>query len=128
MPPIHSKIPVIAFVVWCTASIWPLGTLKPVQAEEALQRGEMVRQVCMSYTEQDDSRCISLLEKHLTAAVCNVPETPTEVRSWSTERSHVDLQVPETLVRALLIKETAGRIIDLQVPEALLFLLSAEGL
>jgi hypothetical protein len=126
----HTRIKtlVIALALWCTASILALGTLKTVQADDVSQRGEMVREASMSYTEQCYSEYTLLLERNLSAADCNPPKTPTEGRSWSRERSCVDLQVPETLVRALLMEETNGGIVDLQVPEALLFVLYAEGL
>jgi hypothetical protein len=68
-----------------------------------------------------------LSETSLSAADCNVPKTHTEGRSWSAERPRVDLQVPEALVRALLMEETDGRLVDLQVPEALLLILYTEG-
>lgn len=123
----HIKTPVIALAIWCTASILTLGILKTVQANDSLQSGETVREVRMPYTERDCSECLLLSETSLSIADCNVPRTHTEGRLWSAERPGVDLQVPETLVRALLMEETDGRIVDLQVPEALLLILYTEG-
>src|SRR4029453_7430739 len=126
---LHTRIktPVIALAVWCTASILMLGTLKTVQADDSLQSGEMVREVRMPYTEQDCSECMLLSETGLSVVNRNVPKTHIKGRLWSAERPGVDLQVPETLVRALLGEETDGRIVDLQVPEALLRILHTEG-
>jgi hypothetical protein len=122
------KIPVIILAVWCTASVLTLGSLKTVQADDALQRGEMVWEACMPYTEQDYAKRIALSEKGLSVAVCNVPKADMEDRSWSTLRPGVELQVPETLVRTLLMEETDGSIIELQVPVTLLFMLYTEAL
>jgi hypothetical protein len=104
-----------------------LGTLKTVQADNAFRSGEVVREVCMAYTEPYYSTCMLLSERNLATADCHVPKTDTAGRLWSTERPHIDLQVPETLVRALLMEEMDGGITDLQVPEVLLFMLYAEG-
>jgi hypothetical protein len=119
--------PVIALAVWCTVSILMLGTRKTVQADDSLQSGEIVREVSILYIEQDCSECMLLSKTNLSAADCNVPRVSTEGRSWSAERPSVELQVPETLVRALLMEETDGRRVDLQVPEALLLILHTEG-
>jgi hypothetical protein len=127
MHPARINTPVIVLAVWCAVALLTLGTLKTVQADDIFQSGEVVREVCMSYTEQYYSECISLSEKDRSAA-CNMPVAHAEGRLWPTQRPRVDLQVPEVLVRALLMQETAGSIIDLQVPEALLFMLYAEEL
>jgi hypothetical protein len=81
----------------------------------------------MSYTEQDCSECMLLLEASLPVADCNMPRAHPEGRLRSAARSDVELQVPEPLVRALLMGEMDGRTADLQVPEALLRILHTEG-
>jgi hypothetical protein len=121
------KTPLIALAVWCTASILTLGTLKTVQADDSFQSREMVREAYMPYAEQDGSACMLQLETSLSVADYNVPRMHTEDRLWSAECSGVDLQVPETLVGALLTEETGSRIVDLQVPQALLRILYTEG-
>src|SRR5690242_6298816 len=112
------KTSVMALAVWCTASLLTLGALKTVQADDSPQSGEMVQEACRPYTEQECSACLPPSETSLSITASRVPKTPTEGRLWSAECSGVDLQVPETLMRALLTDETHGKIVDLQVPEA----------
>jgi hypothetical protein len=125
----HTRIntPVIALAVWCTASILTLGTLKTVQADDSFQSREMVQEAYMPYTEQDCSARMLQSETSLSVADYNVPKMHTEDRLWSAECSGIDLQVPKTLVWALLTEETDSRIVDLQVPQALLRILYTEG-
>jgi hypothetical protein len=120
------KTLVIVLAVWCIASILTQA-LKMVQANDSPQSRVMVQEVRMPYTEQDCSECRLLSETSLPVADCNMPRTHPEGRLWSGERSGVELQVPEPLVRALLMGETDGRSADLQVPEALLRILHTEG-
>lgn len=125
----HTRIntPVIALVVWCATSILTLGTLKTAQADDSFQSGELAQEVCIPYIEQDCSACMLQSETSLSVADCNVTKMHTEDRLWSAECFGVDLQVPEPLVRALLMEETDGSIVDLQVPQALLLILYTEG-
>jgi len=124
----YIKTPVMVLAAWCIVSILTLGTLTTVQADDSLQSGEMVRAVRMPYTERDCSDWMLPLETSLSSVVdCHVSKPHIEGRVRSAERPGVDLQVPETLVRALLMEETGGRIVDLQVPEALLLILHTEG-
>jgi hypothetical protein len=86
-----------------------------------------VGKVAAVYSEQHHGEFVLPLETALSAVDHNVPTAHAEHRPWAAAHASVDLQVPETLVRALLTEERDGKIIDIQVPEALLISLYVEG-
>jgi len=108
------KIPSIALAV-----LWVASTVTPVAPQTATHN---------NYLQMEETSWgLSVSEASLSIATQPVPEVHTVRRPRSEETARVELQVPEALVRGLLMAQrTTGRV-ELQVPEVLPMLLATEG-
>jgi hypothetical protein len=102
------------------------GLLKLAKADSHLQGGEPLWVVSTGYTKRHHIGPVFPAEAILSAADYHALKIDAQRLLWSAEPASVDLQVPETLVRTLLMEESNRRTVDLQVPEALLIILHAE--
>ncbi len=127
MPNTRIKIPSCALAV-----LWVAFTVTPVAPQIATNTGHLLleeasRGIALVCPQQHHLTCaLQPLESHLYTANQPAPKSNAVFRPRSQETANVELQVPEVLVRALLMEDRTTGPIELQIPEALPMVLTTE--
>jgi hypothetical protein len=121
------KTPVIALAIWYAAAALTLVAPNSVIAKSSLPRQEMVQEVSIicpeprqpAFAWQSARANLAGTDLHGPPHVARLTQPAETVRA--------ELQVPETVLRALLTEARSGVPVELYGPEALLGSLYAEG-
>jgi len=121
------KTPIIALALWYAAAALTLVAPNSVTAENHLPTKEMTQEASVICPEP---RQLTLAWQSLRANLAGTDlHGPQHVGRLTqpAETVRAELQVPETLLRALLTEERTGGSVDLQGPEVLMGSLDAAG-
>jgi hypothetical protein len=127
MPNTRIKIPSCALAV-----LWVAFIVTPVAPQIATNTGHLLleeasRGMALICPLQQYPTCaLPPVESHRYTANQPAPKCNDVLRSWSQETANVELQVPEVLVRALLMEDRTTRPVELQIPAALPMVLTTE--
>jgi len=128
MPNTRIKIPSCAL-----AALWVAFSVTPAAPQIAAHTGYLLleeassRGMALVCPLQHHLACaLQPLESHLYPANQPAPKSNAVLRPRSQETVTVELQVPEVLVRALLIEDRTTGPVALQIPEALPMVLTTE--
>jgi len=127
MPNTRIKIPSCALAV-----LWVACTVTPVAPQVATNTGyllleEASRRMALVCPLPHHLTCALLsLESHLYPTNQPTPKSNAVLRPRSQETVNVELQMPEMLVRTLLMEDRITRFVELQIPEALPIVLTTE--
>jgi len=114
------------------AILWGAFTVTPVAPHIAPHTGHLLleetdRGMALVCPAQPHPTCALLpLESRLSTAHQPAPKSNAVLRSQPQETVNVELQVPEVLVRALLMEDRITDPVELQIPAALPMVLTTE--